>query len=175
MDFIKEHIRDIPDFPKPGILFKDITPLLNNPEAFKKTIDQFEKALLGKIVDRIVAVESRGFIFGAPLAERLGAGFVPARKPNKLPHETVKQTFQLEYGEDSLELHKDAIKPGERVVLVDDLLATGGTIKATADLVLSLGAKIEDILFLIELTALNGKKALEASGKPLPYHSLVKY
>jgi adenine phosphoribosyltransferase len=175
MNFIKEQIRDIKDFPKAGIVFKDITPLLNNAEAFKKTIDAFEKALEGKKVDRIVGVESRGFIFGAPLAERIGAGFVLARKPGKLPAKTVSESFKLEYGEDSLEIHEDAINKGEKVVIIDDVLATGGTMSAVVNLVNKLGGDIERILLLMELSFLNGHEKLVRDGKDVPRHALIKY
>ena len=175
MEFIKEHIRDIPDFPEPGIIFKDITPLLNNREAFRKTIDAFEEKLAGKKIDRIVAIESRGFIFGAPVAERIGAGLVLARKPGKLPAKTLKESFKLEYGEDALEIHEDAIKPGEHIVIIDDVLATGGTMHATANLVKRLQGKIEKILFLIELSFLDGRKKMTLNGTPLPFEALISY
>lgn len=175
MDFIKNSIRDIPDFPKPGIVFKDITPLLNDPVAFKKTIDAFEEKLKGVKVDRIVAIESRGFIFGAPLAERLGAGLVVARKPGKLPYKKISKSFKLEYGEDSLEIHEDAINKGETCVIVDDLLATGGTMNAVLSLVDELGGNIERVLFVIELGFLNGKEQLKIDGKEVNYDSLITY
>jgi len=175
MNFIKEYIRDVPDFPVKGIIFKDITPLLNNAGAFSRTIEAFEKSLAGKKINRIVGIESRGFILGAPLAAKIGAGFVPARKAGKLPHETIKETFTLEYGEDALEIHRDSIKAGESVVIVDDLLATGGTMKAAINLVNTTGGKIEKILFLIELSFLDGRAQMEIDGRPLPFEALISY
>jgi adenine phosphoribosyltransferase len=164
-------IRAIPDFPKKGILFRDITTLLNDPKAFASSIEQLAKALKGKKIEVIVAAESRGFIFGGALAYKLGCSFVPVRKPGKLPYKTHKVTYSLEYGKDSLEIHRDAFKPGARVLVLDDLLATGGTAKAIADLVKKMGGKIAAILFLIELTFLNGRKKL----KNLPVYSIIKY
>ena len=175
MEKVKNLIRDVKDFPKPGIIFKDITPILNDPIAFKAVIDEFVKSIGKKKIDRIVGIESRGFIFGAPLAERLGAGFVPARKPGKLPSKTIKESFALEYGKDCLELHKDSINPGESVIIIDDLLATGGTMEAAVKLVTRLEGKIEKILFLIELSFLHGNKKLLINGKAIPYKALITY
>lgn len=159
MSDLLKYIRNIPDFPKPGIQFKDITTLLKNPVALKACLDEFEK-LVAEKVDVVVGTESRGFIFGAPLADRLGAGFVPVRKPGKLPAATLKEEYELEYGTDALEIHKDAIEKGQRVLIVDDLLATGGTMEATIRLVEKLGGEISQIQFLIELAFLNGRKKL---------------
>ena len=168
---LEKTIRAIPDFPKKGILFRDITTLLNNPRAFETSIEELAKAIKGKKVDVIVAAESRGFIFGGALAYKLGCAFVPVRKPGKLPYKTHKATYSLEYGTDSLEIHRDAFKKGAHVLVLDDLLATGGTAKAITDLVKKMGAKITAVLFLIELTALKGRKKL----KNLPVRSLIKY
>jgi len=158
---LKKYIRDIPDFPKEGIIFKDITPLLQAPEAFGHVIDVFHDMAKDRDIDAVVSVESRGFIFGAPLALRLGCSFVPVRKPGKLPYKTIQETYEKEYGPDTLCMHEDALKSGDRVLIVDDLLATGGTIEATAKLVERLGAKVEEILFVIELDFLNGQDKLK--------------
>jgi len=153
---LKSFIRDIPDFPKPGILFRDITPLLASGEAFKETIRRMCDPFRGRGIDVIVGAEARGFIFGTPMALELGVGFVPVRKPGKLPGETHSHSYALEYGEDSLEIHIDDIKPGQRVLVVDDLLATGGTIEACCELIEKTGAKVEACAFLIELVGLGG-------------------
>jgi adenine phosphoribosyltransferase len=158
MTDLRRYIRDVPDFPRPGILFKDITPLLLEPAALAASIEQLA-ARAGR-PDAIVAIESRGFVFGAGLALHWKVPFVPARKFGKLPGRTVRQVYALEYGEDALELHADALEPGERVVIVDDLLATGGTAAATARLVAQLGATVESMLFLIELKGLGGREKL---------------
>lgn len=162
---IEEHIRDIPDFPKKGIIFKDITPLLANPEAFESVSKQIVDAVkrLGVEVDYVAAIESRGFIFAAPIAHALGAGFVPIRKPGKLPARTVSQSYQLEYGSDSIEIHADALgdKKGASVLLLDDLLATGGTMAAAVKLVEKVGGKVSAIAFVIELDFLEGRKKLK--------------
>ncbi len=168
---LKSHIRDIPDFPKPGILFKDITTLLQNKSAFKKAVDELADKFKHKKIDLVVAVEARGFILGGAVAHKLGAGFVPVRKYGKLPWKTNSATYELEYGSDTLEMHQDAIKPRDRVLIVDDLLATGGTVKATTDLVKQLQGKIVGIAFLIELKFLKGKDKL----KGYPVFSLIKY
>lgn len=160
LENLKSIIRDIPDFPKKGIVFKDITPLLNNPETFNASIDILADRYRGKKIDKIVGIEARGFIFGAALAYKLNAGFIPVRKPGKLPYKTYSMTYELEYGENQLEIHQDAIKPGQKVLIADDLLATGGTVKATAELVGQLKADIVEIAFLIELTFLNGRDKL---------------
>ncbi len=153
---LKTFIRDIPDFPKPGILFRDITPLLASGEAFKETIRRMSDPFRNRGIDVIVGAEARGFIFGTPIALELGVGFVPVRKPGKLPGETHSHSYALEYGEDSLEIHIDDIKPGQRVLVVDDLLATGGTIEACCQLIEKTGATVEACAFLIELKALGG-------------------
>ena len=158
---LKETIRNIPDFPKPGILFRDITPVLQNPDLFRSVIDAFEQIYKDRNIDVIAAVESRGFIFAAPLAIRLGAGFVPLRKSGKLPYMTYKVHYALEYGIEALEMHVDAIKPGQRVLIMDDLLATGGTAQAAARLVLQAGGVIDSFAFVIELTDLKGREKLQ--------------
>ena len=157
---LKDKIRIIPDFPEQGIRFKDITTLLKDGEAFRYCIDEFANELKGVDFDLIVGPESRGFIVGTPLSYAMKKGFVPVRKPGKLPGETVKYEYKLEYGSDSLEIHRDAIKPGQKVIIVDDLLATGGTIQSTIKLVEQLGGEIVALLFLIELTYLNGRELL---------------
>jgi adenine phosphoribosyltransferase len=154
------HIRDIPDFPKPGIVFKDITPLLKDPGAFRESLDQLAELAVGAGATDVVGIEARGFIFGAALAYKLGLGFVPIRKPRKLPYETICEHYSLEYGTDSIEMHCDALKPGDRVIIMDDLLATGGTMAAAARLVEKTGASVARILFVVELGFLNGKDKL---------------
>lgn len=161
---VQDRIRSIPDFPKPGILFRDITPVLQHAEALSAALDLHLHAigdLLGHI-DVVAGVESRGFLFGMALAQRMGAGFVLVRKPGKLPAETIEVAYALEYGTDRLQIHADAITPGQRVVVVDDLLATGGTALATCRLIEQLGGKIQAALFLIELVALQGRKRIES-------------
>src|SRR4051794_9719647 len=160
-DSLKKLIREVPDFPKPGILFYDITTLLKDKLGFAQLIDALTERFLNKDIDLILGIEARGFIFGPALAYRLNAGFIPVRKPKKLPSETVKVTYDLEYGQDTLEMHKDAIKPGQRIVIVDDLLATGGTAQATAKLAKSLGADICGLGFVVELDFLNGRGKLK--------------
>jgi len=157
---LKDHIRDIPDFPKKGILFRDITTLLANADAFKSAIDQLKHRYLAKGIQKIVGVESRGFILSAPLAYLLGAGLVPVRKKGKLPYRTSSVTYALEYGQDTLQMHVDAIQPGEKVLVVDDLLATGGTAKATCELIEELKGRVVGLAFLIELTDLKGRLTL---------------
>jgi len=154
-------IRDVPDFPVKGILFKDITTLIKDPAAFREAVDRMAAPYEGMQIDLVAAIESRGFIFGAPLAYKLGAGFIPVRKPNKLPAETISTSYTLEYGTNTLEMHKDAIRPGQRVLLVDDLLATGGSAKAAATLIEQLGGKVVGIAFLIDLTFLKGVEKLK--------------
>lgn len=158
---LAELIRDIPDFPVPGILFRDITTLLKVGPAFVQVIDQMCEQLKGLKVDKVVAIESRGFIFGAPIAYRMGVGFVPVRKLGKLPADTISAEYDLEYGTNTVEMHRDAIKPGESVVIVDDLLATGGTTRATVELVEQLGGVIVALAFLIELTELGAREYLD--------------
>jgi len=160
MDLTK-FIRDVPDFPKEGILFKDITTLLQNSEAFNYTLNQLYEFSKDKGITKVVGIESRGFIFGGALADKLNAGFVPIRKPGKLPAKTIKQEYSLEYGTDSIEIHQDALKSDDIVLLHDDLLATGGTMKAACKLIEKLGAKVKDISFIIELDFLHGKDLLE--------------
>jgi adenine phosphoribosyltransferase len=157
---LKELIRDIPDFPKEGIIFKDITPVLQNPAALKEVVDKFSEHYANQKIDVIVGAEARGFLFGPAVAINIGAGFVPVRKPGKLPYETASKTYDLEYGTDTLEIHKDAVKAGDNVLMMDDLLATGGTMAASCELVESLGGKITGCAFLIELGFLNGKEKL---------------
>ncbi len=168
---IKSSIRTVPDFPKKGIMFRDITTLLKDKDAFNYAVDKLYEHYKDKSIDKVVSVESRGFIFGSVLAYKLGAGFVPIRKPGKLPAEVIKQEYQLEYGTDSMEIHKDAINPGERVLVHDDLLATGGTVAAACKLIEKLQGKVEGICFLIELTPLNGRKAIPAKD----VFSLIEY
>ncbi len=161
MDF-KVLIRDVPDFPKPGILFKDITPLLADPRAFKGCIDHFADRYRDKEIDKIVGIEARGFIFAGALAYALDTGVVPIRKPGKLPYLTINETYELEYGTDAMEIHQDAVKPGEKIILFDDLLATGGTLAAAARLVEKLGGNIVEIATLIELTFLKGSEKIRS-------------
>jgi adenine phosphoribosyltransferase len=157
---LKDHIRSIPDWPSEGIVFRDITTLLQSSAALQESVDKLVEPFEGEKIDLVVAAEARGFIFGAAVACRLGAGFVPIRKPGKLPAETVERTYQLEYGTDTLAIHKDAIKPGDRVLVLDDLLATGGTIKACCELVEELGGEVVAVAFLIELSFLGGREKL---------------
>jgi len=161
-EHLKKLIREVPDFPKKGILFYDITTLLKDRLGFATLIDALSEYYLQKKVDLVLGIEARGFIFGPALAYRLNAGFVPVRKPKKLPAETAKVTYELEYGSDTLEVHKDAIQPGQRVIIVDDLLATGGTASATVQLVKSLGGEIAGLGFVIELDFLQGRQKLQA-------------
>ena len=157
---LKKTIREVPNFPKEGIDFKDITTLMQDGDAFKYTIDQFVNELKDKNIDIIVGPEARGFLMGTPVAYALGVGFVPVRKPGKLPYETESYAYGLEYGTDVLEIHKDAIKPGQRVAIVDDLLATGGTMEAAAKLIEKLGGEVVSMQFLIELEGLEGREKL---------------
>ena len=167
----RDFIRDIPDFPKPGIHFKDITPLLANPGAFAAVIDRLAQAFSDQKLDAIAAAEARGFIFGAPLALALAVPFIPIRKPGKLPYATIAMEYQLEYGSDRLEVHTDAIKAGSRVLLLDDVLATGGTMRACCDLVKAAGAEIAACAFILELDFLNGRDKLA----PFEVFSLIRY
>lgn len=171
LDILKAKIRDIPDFPQQGIIFKDITPLLSDSQAFNMVINLLADRYMKHHVDHVVGVEARGFILGAALAYKLNTGLILVRKPGKLPAETLQAAYELEYGMDQLEVHRDAVTPGERVVLVDDVIATGGTIGAALDLIKGLQCEIVELAFLIELTALKGRQRLQ------DYHvfSLLQY
>src|SRR5438093_5998265 len=171
MDDLKKLIREVPDFPKPGINFYDITTLLKHPEGFRKTVDALAAEFKGTKIDAVVGIEARGFIFAPALAYHLGAGFVPVRKPKKLPSERASVSYDLEYGQDTLEIHRDAITNHHRVIIADDLLATGGTAKAVVDLVESLGGKVEGLVFVVELEFLPGRKKLDG----YDVRSLIKY
>src|ERR1700733_2069071 len=171
MDDVKKLIREVPDYPKPGILFYDLTTVLKDPKGFHNLVDQMCDQYNGTKVDVVAGIEARGFIFAPALAYRLGAGFVPVRKPKKLPAKTRAVSYALEYGTDSLELHEDAISPGDRVIICDDLLATGGTAAAAAKLVQELGGKVEGLAFAVELTFLNGRKKLPG----FDVFSLIQY
>jgi len=157
---LKQHIRHVPDFPKAGILFYDITTLLRDPIGFTATIDMLAMPFMDQGIDAVVGIESRGFILGGPVALRLGAGFIPIRKPGKLPAKALKESYDLEYGKDALEIHEDAIEKGQRILIVDDVLATGGTAAAAAQLVKKLGGELQGMAFLIELLFLNGREKL---------------
>ncbi|HZR22040.1 MAG TPA: adenine phosphoribosyltransferase [Vicinamibacterales bacterium] len=171
MDQLKSKIRHVPDFPKAGILFYDITTLLQDKVGFRAAIDSLALPYVNQGIDIVVGIESRGFIFGAAVADRINAGFTPVRKPGKLPSKTVKASYALEYGTDSLEMHHDAIAKGQRVLIVDDLLATGGTARATTDLVKQLGGDVQGLAFLIELVGLEGRKKL--AGEHV--HAVLQY
>jgi len=160
MEELKNVIRDIPDFPRKGIIFKDITTLLADAASFQKMVDLMGHRYIGRHIDKVVGVEARGFIIGAALAYKLGAGVVLVRKPGKLPYQTYKQSYELEYGTDTLEIHTDAIRPGERILIADDVLATGGTMAAVVDMVRSLGGEIVECAFMTELSFLNGREKL---------------
>ncbi len=161
---VKDKIRTIPDYPKKGILFFDITTAIKDAETLNKMIDFLYEAFKDKNIDYVAGIESRGFIFGAPLACKLGAGFIPVRKPNKLPAKTISESYELEYGTDSIEIHEDAIEPGKRVLVVDDLLATGGTAAAACKLFKKAGGEIVSAAFIIELDELNGRQKIEDAG-----------
>jgi adenine phosphoribosyltransferase len=171
MDHLKTRIRSVPDFPRAGILFYDITTLLQDPEGFRLAIDAVTLPFRDQQIDLVVGIESRGFIFGAAVADRIGAGFAPVRKPGKLPSSTIRASYDLEYGSDSLEMHADAVRDGQRTIIIDDLLATGGTARATTDLVKKLGGEVVGLGFLIELAALNGRAKLTGES----VHSVLKY
>ena len=171
IDDLKSKIRHVPDFPRAGILFYDITTLLQDPAGLRTAIDGVSLPFKEQGIDLVVGVESRGFIFGAAVADRIGAGFSPVRKPGKLPSSCVRATYDLEYGTDSLEMHADAVKNGQRVLIVDDLLATGGTARATLDLVKGLGGDVRGLSFLIELVALNGRAKLAGH----KVHAVLQY
>jgi adenine phosphoribosyltransferase len=168
---LAQYIRDIPDWPKKGILFRDITPLLADPKAFPAAIEALCEPYYDVGVEYVAAVEARGFIFGAAVAERLQAGFIPIRKKGKLPYKTESVTYDLEYGTDCVEMHRDALRPGARVLMVDDLLATGGTMRAACHLIEKVGAKVVGITFLIELTDLHGRQRLA----PHQVHAIISY
>jgi adenine phosphoribosyltransferase len=170
-DVLKARIRHVPDFPKAGILFYDVTTLLRDREGFRMAVDGMATPYIDQGIDLVVGIESRGFILGSAVADRIGAGFVPVRKLGKLPAPTVRASYALEYGTDSLEMHKDAIEPGQRVVIVDDLLATGGTASATVQLVKQLGGRVVGVALLIELVALNGRAKLDGEN----LHVVLKY
>ena len=171
MEDLKNIIRDIPDFPKKGIIFKDITTLLADAKSFQRMVDSIANRYVGQRIDKVVGVEARGFIIGAALAYKLGAGIVLVRKPGKLPSATFKKTYDLEYGTDTLEMHTDAIKKGERILIADDRLATGGTMGAVVDMVNSMGGEIVECCFMAELEFLNGRKKLPAD----KVYSLLKF
>lgn len=171
MDDVKAAIRTVPDFPKPGILFYDITTVLQDPKYFNKIVDTLEERYASMNISKILAMESRGFIFAAPLARAIGAGLVPLRKPGKLPHKTVSESFDLEYGTDALEMHEDAVSDGERVLVLDDLLATGGTAGASIRLAKKCGANVIEAGFVIELTFLNGRERLGG----VPVYSMIQF
>jgi adenine phosphoribosyltransferase len=172
MDELKKMIREIPDFPKPGILFYDVTTLLKDPEGLRVTVDVFTQRYADKRISKVLGIESRGFILGPALAYNLNAGFVPVRKKGKLPAETLSVSYELEYGTDTLEIHKDAVEPDERVLIIDDLIATGGTAAATVEMVKNLNAHLVEIAFLIELSFLNGRAKIPSD---LPVFSVLKY
>ncbi|MFA5161522.1 MAG: adenine phosphoribosyltransferase [Elusimicrobiales bacterium] len=168
---IKQLVRDVPDFPKKGITFRDITPLLDNHQAFAETMRLLSAPFKGKAITKVLGVESRGFLLCAPVALELGAGIVPIRKKGKLPRKTVSASYALEYGSDTLEMHADALKGGDKIIIVDDVLATGGTCAAVAEMARGLGARVEAAAFLIELDFLGGRSKL----KDIPVHSLIHY
>lgn len=169
---IETLIRDVPNFPKPGIVFKDITPLLQDPRGLPEVLERFERAIPRASYDVVCGIESRGFIFGTALAVRAAKGFVPVRKPGKLPYKTARESYELEYGQDTIEIHVDAVTPGQRVLIVDDLLATGGTMRACCQLVHQMRADIVGITVLIELAFLNGRDVLREFGE---VHSVITY
>ncbi|MFA5062479.1 MAG: adenine phosphoribosyltransferase [Candidatus Omnitrophota bacterium] len=168
---LEKSIISIVDFPKPGIIFRDITSLIHDKKAFKKAISLLSNKYKGKKIGKVVGIEARGFIFGAAIAHKIGAGFIPVRKKGKLPRKTISASYELEYGTDTLEIHEDSIKPGEKILIIDDLLATGGTVKAVISLINQLKGKIQGIGFVIELIDLKGKEKL----KDYPVFSLVKF
>jgi adenine phosphoribosyltransferase len=171
MEHLKRKIRHVPDFPKPGILFYDITTLLNDPQGFGEMVNALAAPFADRGIEQVVGIESRGFILGAAVASRLGAGFVPIRKPGKLPSKTHREDYALEYGTDGLEIHQDAVHPGQRVLVVDDVLATGGTARAASGLVQRVGGELVGLSFFIELDALNGRARLDGRA----VHSVLRY
>jgi adenine phosphoribosyltransferase len=168
---LKQHIRHVPDFPRAGILFYDITTLLRDPLGFKTAVDILSTPFEGQGIESVVGIESRGFILGAAVAQRLGAGFIPIRKPGKLPAKSIRETYDLEYGKDALEIHEDAVADGQRILIVDDVLATGGTAAAASQLVRKLGGELHGLAFLIELLFLNGKQRIASEN----VYSVLKY
>jgi adenine phosphoribosyltransferase len=166
-DFLRASIRTIPDYPKPGILFRDITTLLGNARAFRRAIDELVQPFAGSKVDQIAGIEARGFILGGAVAHQVSAGFIPIRKKGKLPHSTVSIAYSLEYGVDEMEVHTDAVKPGEKVILIDDLIATGGTAEGAVKLMQKMGAEVVAACFVIDLPDLGGRAKLEALGVPV--------
>jgi adenine phosphoribosyltransferase len=168
---LKERVRDVPDWPEAGVIFRDITPLLRDPEALDQTVHELAEWGKGVQPDLVLGAEARGFILGAAIAREIGCGFVPARRPGKLPPETVGATYALEYGQNTLELHPETVRPGDRVLIHDDVLATGGTVEAIAGLVEGLGAEVVGVAFIIELTFLNGRERLAK----YPFHALIAY
>jgi adenine phosphoribosyltransferase len=171
MTAVRDAIRDVPDFPHPGIVFKDITPVLQDPALFATVIEALVSRYRNRDIDQVLAVESRGFIFGAPVATAIGTGFVPMRKPGKLPYETHSESYDLEYGSETMEIHVDGVRPGDRVVIIDDLLATGGTAEASLKLARKLGAEVIELAFMVELGFLNGRRRLP----DVPVHSLIVF
>lgn len=171
LDILRSAIRDVPDFPKPGIVFKDITPVLSDPHLFKLAIQHFVQQCAGKNIDKVAGIDARGFLFGATVAHEMGIGFIPVRKKGKLPFTTISHSYALEYGEAEIEIHTDAVIEGERVVVIDDLLATGGTAGASIRLLEELGARVVQAQFLIELAFLDGRASLD----PTPVLSLIKF
>lgn len=171
MEHISSLIRDIPDFPEPGVVFKDITPVLADAEAMAELIEAMAAPFIDLGVSKVAGIEARGFTLAAPVAGRLGAGFIPLRKPGKLPHETVREEYELEYGTDALEVHVDAVRPGERILIVDDVIATGGTAAAAIRLLKGIGAEVVGFAVFIELVFLNGNQYLDG----VPLHALVRY
>ena len=171
MEHLKALIRDVPDFPMQGILFRDVTPLLRDPQGIRQVVDALAERYRGQGIDVVAGIESRGFLFGAPLAVALGVGFVPIRKLGKLPADKISREYALEYGTNALEMHRDAVQPGESVLLIDDLLATGGTARAAAALLEEVGGRIAEVAFVIELAFLNGRSALDG----YPVHALLEY
>ena len=171
LERLKKAIRDVPDFPREGILFKDITPVLQDGELFRDAIDLFVERYRDSGIEKVVGIEARGFLFASALGYRLGCGVIPVRKPGKLPYETERASYRLEYGEDSVEIHRDAVRSGEKVLLIDDLLATGGTMAAALDLVERLGGEVFEIAFFIELEFLNGRERL----RPKAVFSALKF
>jgi len=167
MDFLRNTIRTIPDYPKPGIQFRDISTLLGNPRAFRRAVDELVQPYAGAGIDKVAGIEARGFILGGAVAHQLSCGFVPIRKKGKLPHQTVSISYALEYGTDEMEIHLDAVSPGEKVILVDDLIATGGTATAAVRLLQQIGARVEAACFVIDLPELGGRAKIEALGVPV--------